>query len=116
MINIIQQGMAREMNFRVIVELVGDKLREVFASNDISIHGADLKTLKAQALYVVERGQRLSLPDYRMDPTQPVVQQSLRGEAVLAHTLRAFLGCPSPSGQRRDGSSAGRAFPPLTAP
>ena len=83
-INTIQQGMAREMNFRAIVELVGDKLREVFASNDISIHGADLKTLRAQALYVVERGQRLSLPDYRMDPTQPVVQQSMRGEVVLA--------------------------------
>ena len=85
-INTIQQGMAREMNFRAIVELVGDKLREVFASNDISIHSGNLVTMQAQALYVVERGERKQFPDYNIDPAQPVVQRNMRGEVVLARS------------------------------
>ncbi|HEX6974270.1 MAG TPA: GAF domain-containing protein, partial [Vicinamibacterales bacterium] len=87
-INTIQQGMAREMNFRAIVELVGDKLREVFASNDISIHSADLVTLDARALYVVERGERKRFPDYKVDLAQPVMQKTMRGEVVLARNPR----------------------------
>ena len=83
-INTIQQGMARELNFRAIVELVGDKLREVFASNDISIHGGNLLTMQAQALYVLERGERKQFPDYTIDPAQPVIQRNMRGEVVLA--------------------------------
>ncbi len=83
-INTIQQGMARELNLRAIVELVGDKLREVFASNDLSIHGANMTTLDAQALYVVERGERVFLPDYKVDPSQPIMQRHLRGEVTLA--------------------------------
>ena len=83
-INTIQQGMAREMNFRAIVELVGERLREVFASNDISIHTASLTTMQAQALYVLERGERKEFPDYTIDPAQPVIQRNMRGEVVLA--------------------------------
>jgi GAF domain-containing protein/CheY-like chemotaxis protein len=85
-INTIQQGMARELNFRAIVELVGDKLREVFASNDISIHGGNLLTMQAQALYVLERGERKHFPDYTIDPAQPVIQRNVRGEVVLARS------------------------------
>ena len=40
-INSIQQGMARELNFQAIVDLVGDKLREMFATGDLAIHWRD---------------------------------------------------------------------------
>ena len=83
-IDTIQQGMAKELDFQAIVNLVGDKLRELFASNDISIHGADLMTLDAKALYVVEGGERKQFPDYKVDLAQPVMQSSMRGEVVLA--------------------------------
>ncbi len=83
-INTIQQGMARELDFRAIVELVGDKLSEVFASNDISIHGGNLLTMQAQALYVLERGERKQFPDYMLDATQPVIQRNRLGKVVLA--------------------------------
>ncbi|MFO1415371.1 MAG: GAF domain-containing protein [Burkholderiales bacterium] len=83
-INTIQQGMARELQFGAIIELVGERLREVFASNDISIHGADLRTCDAKALYVVERGERKFFPDYKVDLAQPVMQMTMRGEVVLA--------------------------------
>ena len=43
-INSIQQGMAKELNFQAIVDLVGDKLREMFGTGDIAIHWRDEST------------------------------------------------------------------------
>src|SRR5213078_1817643 len=37
-INSIQQGMAAKLDFQAIIDLVGDKLREVLHSGDIGIH------------------------------------------------------------------------------
>src|SRR4030095_16876607 len=58
-INSIQQGMAKELNFQAIVDLVGDKLRELFATGDLAIHWRDEKTNIDHHLYVYEHGQRL---------------------------------------------------------
>ena len=38
-INSIQQGMAAELDFQAIVDVVGDKLLEVFASRDLHLRG-----------------------------------------------------------------------------
>ncbi len=37
-INSIQQGLAAKLNFQAIVDLVGDKLREVFKTRDLICH------------------------------------------------------------------------------
>jgi len=58
-INSIQQGMAKELNFQAIVDLVGDKLRELFATGDLAIHWRDDKTNIVHHLYVYEHGHRL---------------------------------------------------------
>ena len=42
-INSIQQGMAAELDFQAIVDLVGDKLREVFKTGDIGIRWRDTR-------------------------------------------------------------------------
>src|SRR4029077_4619858 len=42
-INAIQQGMAASLDFRAIIDLVGDKLREVFLTGDIGIRWYDEK-------------------------------------------------------------------------
>jgi hypothetical protein len=42
-INSIQQGLAAELDFQAIVDLVGDKLREVFATPDLGINWYDEK-------------------------------------------------------------------------
>ena len=83
-INTIQQGMARELKFQAIVDLVGDKLREVFSSDDISIHWVDKRTSAAQALYVVEHGERKNFPPFQADLSLPMMQALARGETVLA--------------------------------
>jgi signal transduction histidine kinase/CheY-like chemotaxis protein len=61
-INSIQQGIAAELNFQAIVDLVGDKLRAVLKTDDIGIRLLDPKTGLAHYLYEYEHGQRLHLP------------------------------------------------------
>jgi signal transduction histidine kinase/CheY-like chemotaxis protein len=67
LINSIQQGMAAKLEFQAIIKLVGDKLREVFGTGDLSIVWWDDKTNMIQALYRYEHNLPLPLP-----PAHPV--------------------------------------------
>jgi GAF domain-containing protein len=91
-INSIQQGMAAEMNFQAIVDLVGDKLREVFASQDLIIGLLDADGRTARFVYVVEHGVRLA--EQTFEPLGP-------GPGIAR--------CAS-------GAPAGRATPPTMRP
>ncbi len=85
-INSIQQGMAAELNFQAIVDLVGDKLRELFNTGDIGIRWRDEKTELVHHLYVYEHGQRLSLPPSKYNPDSKLVQALLKGAPVVSGT------------------------------
>jgi GAF domain-containing protein/CheY-like chemotaxis protein len=61
-INSIQQGLAAELDFQAIVDLVGDRLREVFMTNDFAIRWYDEKTNLVHFLYEYEHGERLNIP------------------------------------------------------
>ena len=76
-INSIQQGMAAELDFQAIVDLVGDKLRDLFKTGDMSIRWRDEADL-VHPLYAYEHGKRLDLP--------PV---PYKGESKLAKALMA---------------------------
>ena len=52
-INRIQEGMAAELDFQAIVDLVGDKLREVFAPATLASAGTSPTTNLIRTLYVV---------------------------------------------------------------
>ncbi len=67
-INSIQQGMAGSLEFQGIVDLVGDKLREVLRTEEIAIHWFDAETRTIHFLYVVEHGQRLTLSSRTLPP------------------------------------------------
>src|SRR5205807_1828774 len=58
-INSIQQGLAAELDFQSIVDLVGDKLREVFATPDLGILWYNENSKLLHYLYVYEHGKRL---------------------------------------------------------
>jgi GAF domain-containing protein/DNA-binding response OmpR family regulator/tetratricopeptide (TPR) repeat protein len=60
-INSIQQGLAAELDFQAIVELVGYKLRQVFNTPDFFINWIDDKTNLAHFLYAYEHGERLNI-------------------------------------------------------
>lgn len=61
-INSIQQGLAAELDFQAIVDLVGDKLSEVLNTRDLGISWYDEKANLMHYLYAYEHGERLTLP------------------------------------------------------
>ncbi len=62
-INSVQAGLANKLDARSIYELVGEKLRELFDSQSISIAGFDVEANQRHYHYLLERGQRLEVPD-----------------------------------------------------
>ncbi len=60
-INSIQQGLAAELDFQAIIDLVGDKLSEVLNTGDLGIQWYDEKANLIHYLYVFEKGERLSI-------------------------------------------------------
>ena len=56
----MQEAVGTELDFQAIVDVVGDKLREVFATGDMSILWWDEEAGRADWLYVYEHGVRLS--------------------------------------------------------
>ncbi|MBL8078427.1 MAG: GAF domain-containing protein [Anaerolineales bacterium] len=67
-INSIQQGLAAELDFQAIVDLVGDKLREVFNSADFGIRWYEEKTNLVHFLYEYEHGKRLNIAPQPPNP------------------------------------------------
>ena len=67
-INSIQEGMAAELDFQAIVDLVGDKLRAVFHTDDMGIRWVDPKTGLVHYLYEYEHGVRRSYPPMPLQP------------------------------------------------
>ncbi|HUI89415.1 MAG TPA: GAF domain-containing protein [Anaerolineales bacterium] len=82
-INSIQQGLAAELDFQAIVDLVGDTLRGVFNTGDLTITWYDEKGKLVNYLYGYEHGKRLpvlsrppnpgGLYETEMRTRQPVV-------------------------------------------
>ncbi|MEO8305833.1 MAG: GAF domain-containing protein [Betaproteobacteria bacterium] len=96
-INSIQEGMAAELNFQAIVDLVGDKLRDVFKTGEIGIRWYDPKFKLVHYLYEYEHGKRLSPPSEpprpggqfvrMMQTRQPMVANNRAEQAVLGMAL-----------------------------
>ena len=58
-IDSIQQGLVAQLDLQAVVELVGDRLREVFATDDLAIAWMDEQTMVATPAYFYEHGKRL---------------------------------------------------------
>jgi GAF domain-containing protein len=82
-INSIQQGVSENLDFQKIIDLVGDKLREVFKTGDVSIRWWDRETNYLHTPYIFEHGKRL-----RLDP-RPLRPGSL-AERVLRERIVGF--------------------------
>src|SRR5205823_14010604 len=71
-INSIQQGMAAKLDFQAIIDLVGDKLREVFGTGDIGIWSYDERARLIYPLYIFEHGVRLAGQPWPVKPGSAV--------------------------------------------
>ncbi len=67
-INAIQQGFAAELDFQAVVDLIGDKLRQVFNTLDIGIRWYDEKANLVHYLYEYDHGERIEIPPRAPNP------------------------------------------------
>jgi len=67
-VNSIQQGVAAKLDFQGIIDLAGDKLREVYHSPDLGITWYDRENRMEHYPYVYEHGKRLHLSPH---PSRP---------------------------------------------
>ena len=74
-INSVQQGLAAQLDFQAIIELVGDKIREVFDWHNLGIRTYDPQTNLVHYPYEVERGVRLP-------PFDPVPASAFSGHII----------------------------------
>jgi GAF domain-containing protein/DNA-binding response OmpR family regulator len=120
-INSIQQGLAAELDFQAIVDLVGDKLREVFNTPNMAIRWYDDKSNIVHFLYEYEHGIRLNIPpqpptpggtfDLFLKNRQPIVANTAElaartGGTVLAGTdlSKSIISVPIITSDRLIGS------------
>ena len=87
LINSIQQGLAAKLDFQAIVDLVGDKLREVFGSEDLSIRWWDAEADTIVQLYSVEHGAHLP-----KRPPRPVGATAAPTRRLLHEGVGAYFG------------------------
>ncbi len=85
-INSIQQGMASAMTFQAIVDLVGDKLREVFNTGDIAIVWRGPQYPLLESLYRYEGGSRINTPPVRVNPDGPMSRAFDANRPVVANS------------------------------
>jgi len=85
-INSIQQGVGAELNFQAIVDLVGDKLREVLATGSIMITWRDDATATRRILYAYEHGVRGDLPSVPDALERPIDKALLQRKPVVVRT------------------------------
>jgi signal transduction histidine kinase/DNA-binding response OmpR family regulator/putative methionine-R-sulfoxide reductase with GAF domain len=92
-INSVQEGLASKLDIQAIYELVGDKLRELFDSQGISILSLDPAKDLRRYHYMFEKGQRFEIPD---SPISPLAQhlidtrQPLLVNRKLTETMSAL--------------------------
>ena len=99
-INDIQQGVAAQLDFQAIVDVVGERLRALFTTNDIAINWLDEAAGRIHVLYVVERGRRIAIPPVKLGPGDKVLAAMRTGRPLVlrtageteAHGLRAAPG------------------------
>ncbi len=85
-INSIQQGITGSLDFQGIVDLVGDKLREVFQTGDLGIIWIDHEARIARRLYAYEHGQPLAVVQVPYRPERPIMQKLREGRSVVVNT------------------------------
>src|SRR5258706_2727784 len=61
LIESVQEGLASQLDFQGIIDLVGDKVRQIFNSNDMSIALLDAATNSVSMPYFYEDGKRFPI-------------------------------------------------------
>ncbi len=85
-INDVQLGMSRELEFQAIVDLVGDRLRDVFHTGHIAIFWWDEQANLARGVYVVQFGVRVQIPPFKPDLNGPMMKAFNSKRPIVANS------------------------------
>jgi GAF domain-containing protein len=89
-VNSIQQGLAAELDFQAIVDLVGDKLRAVFNTPDLMIGWYDAKANLMHYIYLYEHGQRITVPSIPPLPGGKFETMQKTRQPIVFNTLADY--------------------------
>jgi signal transduction histidine kinase len=90
-ISSIQQGIAAGLGFQAVIDLVGDKLREVLRFGDVQIVLWDAATGTAHVLYAFERGVRIQVPPRRPNRDGPMFKALQAKRQVIANNRAEMI-------------------------
>ena len=90
-INSIQQGLAAELDFQTIINLVGDKLREVLNTGEIGIRWYDAEANLMHYLYEYEHGERITIPSAAPQVGGPWEKLVLTRKPVIHNTVSEMM-------------------------
>ena len=85
LLNRIQQGIAAELDFQAVVDLVGNQLREVFPERDVSIFWWDEAAGLSRGLYVMLHGRRILVPPLQPNRDSAIARALAQGQPVVAN-------------------------------
>ena len=63
-INSVQEGLAAQLDFQAIIDLVGNKIREIFGTTDMSIALYDRESGQVAMPYYLEHGERFPIEPF----------------------------------------------------
>jgi len=84
-INRTQQGLAGQLDFQAVIDLVGDQLREVFAAETVGIFLYDRARHRLRFPYIVSDGGRLSQAEHA--PTGFSARVIATGKTIFGRSL-----------------------------
>ena len=117
-INEIGEGLAKQLDFTAIIDLVGERIGEVFASNSVSIALYDADTNLLSFPYSMDRGTRLPDDSYELGPglTSEIIRTESRCGWGRSPSSGATTWCWSGASRAtRSGASRGSASRSLPA-
>ena len=89
-INSVQEGLARKLDLQEIIDLVGDKLREIFEADTVSVGMYDAERDWAFNRYYIDRGERIPFPDDIINrPSLTAIMIDTREALLLGTTEEA---------------------------
>jgi signal transduction histidine kinase/CheY-like chemotaxis protein/HPt (histidine-containing phosphotransfer) domain-containing protein len=86
-INSVQQALTGPLDFRAIVDVVGDKLREVFRCDDLTIIWREPAQARVHFLYAIEHGRRIEI--------EPAPERDRPLQRALAQRQPVVIGTPA---------------------
>ena len=130
-INSVQAGLARKLDFQEIIDLVGEQIEEIFKADTVSVGMYDAERDRVFNIYYTDRGQLIRLPDgpaprpsltaVTVDTRKPLLigtsEEGIKLGAVRIPRAgekedqnEAFLGVPILAGEKAIGAASVQSY------